>query len=196
MNRSAVRGLVGAVGAVVLLGGVAVAVAHITPPVVLVSDRDAIVSLLAGARRFFVREVRLSPAERQAIRQQTGWTPEDDFYRFYVGRDDHGRVVAATIFLTDFTIHGPVRVAVALGPDGKVKGATVVELTEETYAWVKPLLDENFTRAYVGRDGRGSFTAPERRDSMGQFYAQVIASLIQRAAVLFEVGVVKRGDAA
>jgi hypothetical protein len=31
---------------------------------------------------------------------------------------------------------------------------------------------------------------------MGQFYAQVIASLIQRAAVLFEVCVVKRGDAA
>src|SRR5438046_8805601 len=107
-------------------------VAHITPPVVLVSDREAVVNLLAGARRFFVREVRLTAAEKQAIRQQTGWTPEDDFYRFYIGRDDQGRIVAATVFLTEFTIHGPVRVAVALGPDGKVKCATVVELTEET----------------------------------------------------------------
>ena len=194
MNRSVVRGFVGLVGALVLLGGVAAA--HITPPVVLVSDREAIVGLLAGARRFFVREVRLSPAERQAIRQRTGWAPDDDFYRFYVGRDEQNHVVAATVFVTDFTIHGPVRTAVALGPDGKVKGATVVELTEETYTWVKPLLDENFTRTYVGRDGRGSFTAPARPDSMGRFYAQVIASLIQRAAVLFEVAVVKRGDAA
>jgi hypothetical protein len=30
---------------------------------------------------------------------------------------------------------------------------------------------------------------------MRRFYAQVVATLIQRAAVLFEVGMVKRGDA-
>ena len=40
--------------------------AHITPPVVLASDRDALTALLAGARRFFVREVRLSAAQRDA----------------------------------------------------------------------------------------------------------------------------------
>jgi len=192
------RRMLGSLGAVVagavMLAGVASA--HITPPVVLMSDRDAVVTLLAGAQRFFVREVRLSPAERAVIKRQTGWTPDEDFYRFYLGRDAQGRLVAGTIFVTEFTIHGPVRVAVSLGPDGKVRGAAVVEVTEETYTWVKPLLDENFTRTYVGRDGRGSFKAPARPDSMGQFYAQVIASLIQRAAVLFEVSVVKRGDAA
>jgi len=171
--------------------------AHITPPVVLVSDRDAVVSLLAGARRFFVREVRLTAAEKQAIRQQTGWSPEDDFYRFYIGRDEQGRVLAATVFVTEFTIHGPVRVAAALGPDGKVKGATVVELTEETYPWVKPLLDRNFTRDFVGRDARGTFAVSAGGgESMAQFYGQVIASLIQRAAALYETGVIKRGDAA
>jgi hypothetical protein len=170
---------------------------HITPPVVLVSDRDAVAGLLTGARRFFVREVRLTSAEQQTIRQQTGWTPDEDFYRFYIGRDDQGRVVATTIFLTEFTIHGPVRVAVALGPEGKVKGATVVELTEETYPWVKPLLDRAFTREYVGHDARGRFTVSAvGGDSMAQFYGQIIASLIQRAAVLYEVGVIKRGGAA
>ena len=170
---------------------------HITPPVVLISDRDAVVSLLAGARRFFVREVRLTAAEKQTIRQETGWSPEEDFYRFYIGRDEQGRVVAATVFVTDFTVHGPVRVAAALGPDGKVKGATVVELTEETYPWVKPLLDRNFTRDYVGRDARGTFAVSAGGgESMAQFYGQVIASLIQRAAALYEIGVIKRGDAA
>src|SRR5919201_1140153 len=170
---------------------------HITPPVVLISDRDAVVSLLAGARRFFVREVRLTAAEKQTIRQETGWSPEEDFYRFYIGRDEQGRVVAATVFVTDFTVHGPVRVAAALGPDGKVKGATVVELTEETYPWVKPLLDRNFTRDYVGRDARGTFAVSAGGgESMAQFYGQVIASLIQRAAALYETGVIKRGDAA
>jgi hypothetical protein len=170
--------------------------AHITPPVVLASDRDAVAGLLTGARRFFVREVRLTAAERQMIRQQTGWSPDEDFYRFYIGRDEQGRIVAAAVFLTEFTIHGPVRVAVALGPDGKVKGSTIVELTEETYPWVKPLLDREFTREYVGRDASGKFTVSAGGgDSMAQFYGQIIASLIQRAAMLYEVGVIKRGDA-
>jgi hypothetical protein len=173
------------------------AAAHITPPVLLVSDRDAVVALLAGARRFFVREVRLTAAEQQKIRQDTGWKPEEEFYRFYVGRDEQNRVVAAAVFLTEFTIHGPVRVAVALGPDGRVKGATVVELTEETYSWVKPLLDRDFARSYVGRDARDSFAVSAGGgESMAQFYADVIARLIQRAAVLYEMGIVKRGDAA
>jgi hypothetical protein len=183
--------------ALVTLFLAAPAPAHITPPVVLASDRDAVAGLLSGARRFFVREVRLTPAERQMIRQQTGWSPDEDFYRFYIGRDEQGRVVAATVFLTEFTIHGPVRVAVALGPDGKVKGATVVELTEETYPWVKPLLDREFTREYIGRDARGKFAVSAGGgDSMAQFYGQIIASLIQRAAMLYEVGVIKHGDAA
>jgi hypothetical protein len=177
-----------------------IATAHITPPVVLTSDRDAVVGLLTGARRFFVREVRLSPDERQAIQKQWNWAPEEDFYRFYVGRDEHGRLVAATIFLTEYTIHGPVRVAVALGPDGAVRGAQVVELTEETYPWVKPLLDQQFTRDYVGQGSGGRYALTERGravgDSMTQFYGQVIASLIQRAAILYDVTVAKRGGAA
>jgi hypothetical protein len=183
--------------ALVALAVAAPARAHITPPVVLASDREAVVGLLVGARRFFVREVRLTAAEKQMIRQQAGWSPEEDFYRFYIGRDDQGRVVAATVFLTEFTIHGPVRVAVALGPEGKVKGATVVELTEETYPWVKPLLDRQFTSEYVGRDAHGTFSVSAGSGaSMAQFYGQIIAGLIQRAAMLYEVGVIKRGDAA
>lgn len=176
------------------------ALAHITPPVVLVSDRDAVVGLLGGARRFFVREVRLSPGERQAIRKQWGWSAEEEFYRFYLGRDEGGRLVAATIFLSEFTIHGPVRVAVGIGPDGKIKGASVVELTEETYPWLKPLMDHDFVRDFVGRDTQGTFTLGARHagahENMGLFYGQVVASLIQRGAILYEVTVLRRGGAA
>ncbi len=166
--------------------------AHITPPVVLVSEREAVVGMLSGAGRFFVREVKLSTAERALIQKESGWKPEDDFYRFYVGRDDAGRLVAAMLFLSEYTIHGPVRVAVGIGPDGKVRGATVVELTEETFPWLKPFLDRQFTRDYVGRGTRGSFAVSERfghahADSMPHFYAQIVASLIQRAAVLYDV---------
>ena len=177
------------------------AAAHLTPPVVLVSDRDAVVSLLSGAQRFFVREVRLSAQEQTAIKQASGWTPEEDFYRFYVGRDEGGRMVGALVFVGDATIHGSVRVAVALGPDGKVRGATVVELTEETYPWVKPLIDQQFTRDWVGQDGRSRFVladrlAPLRGNPMTQFYGEVVGGLVRRGALLYEFGVARRGGTA
>jgi hypothetical protein len=92
------------------------------------------------------------------------------------------------LFVTEYTLHGPVRVAVGLGPDGKVRGATVVELTEETYPWLKRLIDQNFTQDYVGLDGRGPYQIKRTNlESMAQFYGQVVASLIQRAALLYEV---------
>jgi len=186
--------LLGGVGLMVLVAGLVSA--HVTPPVVLTSDRDAVAGLLSGSRRFFVREVRLSPAEREAIQKQSGWTPNEDFYRFYLGRDDQGALVASTIFMTEYTIHGPVRVAVGLGPDGKVKGAQVVELTEETYSWVKPLIDQDFARDYIGQGSAGRYVLTDRvraaGDSMTQFYGQVIVSLIQRAAILYDTTVLKR----
>jgi hypothetical protein len=169
--------------------------AHITPAVVLVSDREALVGLLSGATRFFVREVRLSGDERRAIRERTQWTPDEDFHRFYIGRDAAGGLVAAAVFLTEFTIHGPVRVAVAMAPDGRIRGARVIELTEETYVWVKPLLDADFTGRFAGHGAGAAAGATPGGDPMTQFYAQVIASLVQRAVVLVDVAVRAPGRA-
>jgi hypothetical protein len=162
--------------------------AHITPPVVLSSDREAVTRLLAGSSRYFVREVRPSPAQRGSVRQKTGWTPDEDLYRFYIGRTADGVTVGATIFVSEFTMHGPVRVAVALAPDGKVKGVSVVEVTEETYGWVKPLLDEGFLQRFAGRDaGTALSQTVDSGGSMSRFYAGVIAQLVGRAAALYDV---------
>ena len=179
---------------VLLLCGLAApALAHVTPPVLLLSDREAVAGLLAGARRYFVREVRLTPAERQAVQKDTGWAPDEDFYRFYIGRDEGQHDVGAVIFLTEYTIHGPVRVAVALAPDGKVKGAAVAEVSEETYPWVKTLIDRGYLESFAGRDAHSSFTASAgASSSMPRFYSDIIGSLVQRAALLYESGVLKR----
>lgn len=197
-NRRIVIGLISVSFLVAWVGTV---LAHITPPVVLVSDRDAVVGMLTGARRFFVREVKLSPEERSRIDKEWGWKPDKDFYRFYIGRDRRGRFVGAVIFLTQFTIHGPVRVAVDIGPDGRVKDARIVEVTEETYYWVKPLLDQKFTQEYVGRDSRASFALVGRfsaanLQNMPHFYAEIVASLIQRGAILSEVALLEKGGGA
>lgn len=187
MTRLARTG--GVLIAVALLSAV-VAQAHITPPLVLVSDRDALAGVLSGARRFFVREVRLSPAERSAVQQRTGWAPDEDFYRFFLGREADGRMVAAAVFLSDFTIHGPVRVVVAVGPDRAVRAARVVEVTEETYVWVKPLIDGDFVRQFVGHPPTHAAAAPAVADPMSRFYGQIIAELVRRAAALIDVAAV------
>jgi Na+-translocating ferredoxin:NAD+ oxidoreductase RnfG subunit len=188
------------IAALLLAVTAGVASAHITPPVVLASDRDALVSLLSGAQKFFVREVRLSAEQKQAVQRQSGWTPDEDFYRFYLGRDAEGRLVAATIFLTEYTVHGPIRVAVSLDASGKVKGVMVTELTEETYGWVKPLIDGKLIGAYIGQDASGKFVmsgdTDRRLQPMEQFYGQIIGGLVKRAALLYDVGIGREGRAA
>jgi hypothetical protein len=167
------------------------AAAHLTPPVSLATDRAAMSHLVPGAKRWSVRKVLLAPAERQAIQRESGWKPEDEPYRFYLGRDEDRREVGAVLFLTDFTIHGPVRIAVGLSPEGKVAGAEVVELSEEAYSPVKKLIDSGFLRGFAGRDAHGSFTAGGGT-SMTEFYGRVIAGLVQRAVLIFEAGVLRR----
>jgi len=179
--------------------GIEVVYAHITPPVVLLSERDAVLGMMGNAARFFVRDIKLTPEEREVLQHQWGWQPEEALYRFYLGRDAAGHLVTAVTFLTEFTLHGPVRVAVGLDPNGKVKDAKVIELTEETFPWIQPLLEQNLTRDYIGRDSEATFKLGERfarvhLQSMPHFYGQIVASLIQRAVLLFDVAVIKREE--
>ena len=170
-----------------------IANAHITPPVVLMSDRDALIALLAGAQKFFVREVRLSDDERREVEKRTGWKPDEDFYRFFLGRDAGGQLVAATVFVSDYTVHGPVRVAVAFDGRGNVNGVRVVEVTEETYSWIKPLIDRDFARPFLGHPAtHAAYQDAKGQDVMSHFYAQVIVGLVRRAGALYETAVMKK----
>lgn len=193
-----------AVLATLFVAGAALAAAgaapHITPAVVLMSDREAIRGALDGSDRYFVREVRLTDAERAHLEEKLDWKPEEDFYRFFLGRDDAGDLVAAAVFLTETTIHGPVRVMVSLGPDGTIRQARVVEMTEETYAWVKPILDEDLTDDYVGYTAESRFELTERFEEMSlakmpKFYAEIIIDLVARGTALYDLTFLQRGTA-
>jgi hypothetical protein len=179
-------------------GRTGVASAHVTPPVELVSDREAIVRLLGGAK-VVAREVRLSRSERAEIERRTEWKPEQ-LQRVHFGQDAEGRLTGSVAFVTEYTTHGPVRLAVAVGADGKVMGATVVEVSDEAYRWVRPLVEHDFAREYVGRDAKGEFAPSERLErtatgAMPRFYARVLTKLVQRGAVLLDVAVIQRPPA-
>lgn len=186
------RPLRAALAALLAAGATAAAAPHVTPPVVLATDRDALESALEGGERLFVRELRLTDAERAQLEARWGWNAEEDYYRFYLSRDGAGELVAAAVFLTETTIHGPVRVLVAVRPDGSIRGARVVELTEEIYAWMQPVLDRDLTKDYVGYDARSEFQLTERLrrmslPAMPEFYAKIVVRLIERGAALYDV---------
>jgi hypothetical protein len=170
--------------------------AHITPPVVLVPERDALASQLAGAKKLSLREVSLTADERKAVQSAYGWRASDEQHAIYMGRDEAGKLLGASVFMTQATMHGILRVAVALAPDGRVRSAELVEVAEEIYPHVKPLIDRGFKR-YAGLGIASSFEPPAAAgsgaDAMAQHYDGIVSRLVQRAVILYDVCVTKRG---
>ena len=165
--------------------------AHITPPRILLRDTEAVRLLLPEATTFTRTDIKPTKSQKDQCRKMMSWTPDQPSYRVFVGRDAQGRELGRVVFMGDITIHGVVQMAVALAPDSKVKGIAVVAITDEAYGWVKPLVERNFAAQFVGKTPGDSFLQGERvaarRGSMETFYGQVLASLIQRSAVLSHV---------
>jgi dipeptide/tripeptide permease len=171
--------------------------AHITPPLVLQSERDTVASQHAGAKKLSLREVTLTPDERKTIQATYGWRAQDDIQAFYMGRDDAGKLLSASVFMTEATMHGVIRVAVGFTPDGRVKSADVVELSEEIYAHIKPLMDRGFTKRYAGLGIGSSFEPPAASasgaDALAQHYDGIVSRMVQHAVILYNVCITKRG---
>ena len=171
--------------------------AHLTPPVVLVSERDAVASQHAGAKKLSLREVSLTVDERKVVQSTYGWRASDEPHAFYMGRDDAGKLLSASVFMTQATQHGIIRVAVALQPDGRVKGVEVVEVAEEIYPHLKPLMDRGFAKRYAGLGIDSSFEPAAASsggvDAMAQHYDATVGRMVQRAVILYNVCVTKRG---
>lgn len=170
--------------------------AHITPPVVLVPERDALASQHAGAKKLSLREASLTADERKAVQSAHGWRATDDVHNFYMGRDDAGKLLSASVFMTEATMHGIIKVAVGFTPDGKVRAVEVVEVSEEIYAHMKGMMDRGFNKRYAGLGIGASFEAPAAgggADAMAQHYDSIVSRMVQRAVILYNVLVTKRG---
>ena len=181
---------IGIVMVAALAAGAGSARAHVSPPVVLASEAQVLKDM-AGAEVGAVKKVRLDPAQREALREGCGCRASDVSYRAYVAPAASAGA-AAVVFVTEPTQHGPVRMAVALDHEGRVSAARVIEVTEESLPWVKPLIDQDLPGDYVGRRRGDDFGISERfekmrLESMRRFYAQVVSGLIRRAAAVYDV---------
>ena len=167
------------------------ALAHVSPPVVLATEAETLKAMTGKAEGVVVRKVKLDAAQREALGEGCGCKATEASYRAYVAGGDGGGA-AAVVFLSEPTQHGPVRVAVALDREGRVTAARVLEVTEESLLWVKPLIEEDLPGDYVGRKMGDDFGISERfekmrLESMRRFYARVVSGLIGRAAAVYDV---------
>jgi hypothetical protein len=150
--------------------------AHVTPPVKLASEEEVVQKLMPGLK-YEVKDVRLTPAQRSEIQSKTGWKPSENSVRIYEGRDDQGNLKHTVVFLTDYTMHGSIRVAACCDPDGKPRGSEIVETSEESYNWVKPL---------VGSSGVNS-DSQKSNGKMTQYYSGIVNRLVKNAPAVIDV---------
>lgn len=168
--------------------------AHVTPNVELVKKGEFIRESLPGATRFFEETLALSRGDRAALRRSTGWEPGDEDAKVYVGRDASGRRVGTVVLVWVASQHGPVGVAAAFEPDGRVRRAAVTDVGSEPLAWVRPLVDAGGFAAFDGLplDARPdpAKVAPQVAGRMNRYYAEVVAQGVARAQALERLSLV------
>ena len=160
--------------------------AHVTPPRILMTELEALQRLFPGAGELPAQQMRLTPEVRLQIYKQFEWKPDSRYRVFPVGANGSS---GALFVLTDYTLHGPVRTAVAVDGQGRVKGAQILELQEEAYVWVKPIIDADFAKAWIGRDcQQGTKPAAPTDKNMIRFYRGIIEGQLCHAAALHRLG--------
>jgi hypothetical protein len=170
------------------LFGAGAAWAHVTPSVKLSTTRETVQRLLPDGK-LLLKDIHLTPEQTRKLRANGNWDTHEDTYRFYVSRDEHNRLKRAMIFMTEFTLHGPIVIAVALDPQGTVADALITDVQMEPLEWVGPLLRANYMEDFKGKDGKAAPALdPKWRNGtsdMTQAYALIIAGAVQKSAQLF-----------
>ncbi len=93
--------------------------------------------------------------------------------------------------MVEFTRHGPLVVAVALDPQGKITGVILTDTQVEPLTWLEPLLKKNYMQTFIGRDSRMPLTLDAKWKAdfsrMSQDFARVINNAVKKGAQLFDV---------
>jgi hypothetical protein len=156
---------------------------HISPPVRLLSEEDALKILMPSSLKPVVKHFRLNSSQREDIYRRTGWKPSEKTIRYYVGTDDQGAVRATVLVVSEYTLHGSIRIAAVCDSGGKPTAAELLEVSEEAYNWVKPLIDQNYMKQLV----QSSPVVPENAGSMTKYYAEQIAKVVHHVPSLCDL---------
>jgi hypothetical protein len=180
-----------AAAAVAAAVAAAPALAHVTPNVVLLKRGEFVKQSLPAAAELFEQKLAFGEKDVAAIRSRTRWTPSEEDVKVYLGRDAEKRLVGSALFLWVPSEHGPIGVAVAFDPAGKVLRAAVTDAGSEPLAWVRPLVEADGMAAFAGLPLDAApdpaRVAPGVTGSMSRYYAEVIAEGVTRAQAVERV---------
>jgi hypothetical protein len=164
---------------------------HVTPNVEILKRGEFVKQSLPAATQFFEQKLAFGPADAAAIKSRTGWTPSEEDVKVYLGRDAGKRLVGSAVFLWMPSEHGPVGVAVAFDPTGKILQAAVTDVGSEPLAWVRPLLAAGGLAPFSGLPLDASpdpaKLAPAVTGNMSRYYAEVVAQAVARAQAIDRV---------
>jgi hypothetical protein len=186
-------GLATAVATATLAAALAAApaLAHVTPNVELLKRGEFVKQSLPAATEFFEQKLAFGGTDAAAIKSRTGWTPSEEDVKVYLGRDAGKRLVGSALFLWVPSEHGPVGVAVAFDPAGKILRAAVTDVGSEPLAWVRPLVQADGMTAFAGLPLDAApdpvKVAPGVTGSMSRYYAEVVAEGVKRAQAVERV---------
>lgn len=163
---------------------------HVSANVKLLSTKETVQRLLPQGK-LFVKEVDLTPGQLEKLRSFDNWDTRASHFKFFVSRDRQGQLRRVMISMVEFTRHGPVVVAVAIDPQGKITGAILTDTQVEPLTWLEPLLKKNFMQAFQGMNSQMPLTLdPQWQQGfsrISQDFALVIANAVKKSAQLFDV---------
>jgi hypothetical protein len=172
--------------------------AHVTPNVALLKRGDFVKQSLPAATEFFEQKLAFGGADVAAIKSRTRWTPSEEDVKVYLGRDADKRLVGSVLFLWVPSEHGPVGVAVAFDPAGKILRAAVTDVGSEPLAWVRPLVQADGLAAFAGLPldaaPEAARVAPAVTGNMSRYYAEVIAEGVARAQAVERISLGAAGS--
>lgn len=163
---------------------------HVSANMKLLSTKETVQRLLPQGK-LFVREVDLTPGQLEKLRSFDNWDTRASHFNFFVSRDQQGRLRRVMISMVEFTRHGPVVVAVAIDPQGKITGAILTDTQVEPLIWLEPLLKKNFMQVFQGMNSQMPLTLdPQWQQGfsrISQDFALVIVNAVKKSAQLFDV---------
>ena len=118
--------------------------------------------------------------------------PDPPAVPFSLGKSADGRDVGVVRFPQANTVHGPVEVALAMTPEGKIARVTVTRATVETKPWVEEAIATGFLDDMKGlstTDNPATAVTPlkGKLGGMPYFEAEVIAAAVERGLVVYRV---------
>jgi hypothetical protein len=172
--------------------------AHVTPNVALLKRGEFVKQSLPAATEFFEQKLAFGAADVAAIKSRTRWTPSEEDVKVYLGRDAEKRLAGSALFLWVPSEHGPIGIAVAFDPAGKVLRAAVTDVGSEPLAWVRPLVQADGLAAFAGlpldATPDPAKVAPGVTGNMSRYYAEVIADGVARAQAVERVSLAAAGQ--